>query len=187
MKYTTLLIVVFLFSLDISAQSVAGVKFGSSYNTAISLLEKRYGEPDIKARDFIYYEYITIGGITWDFVNFDFVSDTIGKTYMNKVLLCGLETTFEKAEDTVMNLFNMLAKKYLIISLYREDKSPKMSPTMVYFIGGLGTIDYNKYLFSVTIRNEDMEKYTNKEFYKNSYRVCLLYGPVDYTNPIEDF
>lgn len=153
-------------------KEVCGVKFGSSYDTAKEILQKKYGSPDILLSDEndIVYSYKSYAGVQFSKIMFHFQRNNYN-SYMNKCVMGIQCTTAQEAKERRDYIFSKVKEKYATWDEYTDDDGFK------YYLGGIsplgGEIGSG---FCV-----DIVKY-DKPYDGYNYFARIMYGDYNYLN-----
>lgn len=170
-------------------KSVCGVSFGSSRESALSLLKNKYGNPNILSTDnTIIFDNIKYGGIDFDTVYFMFQSDG-KKSYLNACIFVINAKTKAKAEQIMDLYYTTLSKKYYLSSTSDENGFRCYSGGVSPLWNGhwstlLDETNGQNYLTAVhtDVIEFDKEITTIKGIL---YGVRIIYGPYEYV--VEEF
>lgn len=163
MKKIIILFVSVLFFVSVSAQSIAGVSFGSSYESAKTALTNKWGKPVKIDNNTIIFENISYANHIFDVVHFCFQRDNSGKSYMNRCIFIKKAKYRKDAVDKMNHFASVLSDKYFIWQVGEENED-------FYLYGGESPLGDDKYLFSI-----DYIKYDS-----GGYAARIDYGPFEY-------
>lgn len=165
MKRFMLVVVLFVCTtFAYSQKSICGVDFGSSYESAKPILERKFGKADFEKNNNIYYYDRNYAGFTFDVINFRFQSDGYD-TYFNE---CSFGYKFEDIT---------LAKKFyniLLAELSAKYDYPEIGfdkDELPWAIGGKSPAPECEPGYFLSIEKIDKD---------NPYYVLLRYGPYNY-------
>lgn len=135
---------------------ICGVKFGSTYSQAKSILEKRFGEATISSQDEIIFVEKTYAGVYFDDLMFQFQAGVFNKCMMG--VICKDATDAKNQRDFIAK---KLEGKYELFEGIASDK-------FKYYLGGTSPVDGNDFGFLLHVRKlEDV------------WYAILMYGPYD--------
>ena len=145
--------------------SICGVKFGTSYSEAESVLENKFGDKVyfLSDKTQIVFEDKMYAGIIWDRMFFCFQSDGY-TSYLNRCILvinCKSADEAKKKRDAIKK---QMDDKYIILP-YTDEKTG-----FKFYLGGISPTDETKAGFSI-----DIIKYNN-----GTYGARLDYSPYNY-------
>lgn len=118
-----------LFTLNVFGQSVAGVSLRDEYSKVERTLEQRYGTAIVKEYNEISYKEITVGGITYEFSDFEFLyRNTTQDRRLNSVRFSNRFklTELNKAKSHRDYIASVYAKKYNDIEETKDEYGFKM-------------------------------------------------------------
>ena len=158
-----------LFSVIAAAQNniiseVCGVKFGTSFNEAKNILNKRYGIPSRVTDDgtLIAYEGKNYDGKVFDQLYFVFEKeDNFGFDVAVLSIACKTKNDAEKERDNIADLFK---------EKYNLDKRKNISGDIVYY-GGTSPLNNKGYGFRIEIYKDDDSSLTGE-----SYNARIIFG-----------
>lgn len=158
-----------LFSVIAAAQNniiseVCGVKFGTSFNEAKNILNKRYGIPSRVTDDgtLIAYEGKNYDGKVFDQLYFVFEKeDNFGFDVAVLSIACRTKNDAEKERDNIADLFK---------EKYNLDKRKNISGDIVYY-GGTSPLNNKGYGFRIEIYKDDDSSLTGE-----SYNARIIFG-----------
>lgn len=115
-----LLIGLLLISICANAQ-IADTQFGESQESVLQKLTNRFGYPDEGDYDDIHITYWnkSYAGHNWDYINFDFKTDSVGYTHLEYNCLTKDFITLESAKKYLVNLKSSLS--YSFTQAKKED------------------------------------------------------------------
>lgn len=162
-KFIIILVTAMLF-VSLSAQSIAGVSFGSSYESAKTALTNKWGEPSFIDKNCIGFEKVTYANHTFDNVYFDFQRDNNGKSYMNRCVFIKEAKDRNDAVNTMRHFSSVFSEKYGFIRQTGQDDED--------FIlrGGKSPLGDGNYLFTIDYIN----------YPSGGYAARIDYGPFEY-------
>ena len=166
MKRIVILFVSALFFVSLSAQSIAGVSFGSSYESAKASLINKWGKPARIDNNSIAFDYVSYANLSFDNVIFGFQRDNNGKSYMNRCIFVKHAKDRDEALEAMEQFHFVLQKKYLIYRVGEYDED-------FYYYGGNSPLGDDKDLFLI-----DYIKYTDDA--GGGYGARIYYGPFEY-------
>lgn len=112
MKRFILVAVVFVCTIfAYSQKSICGVDFGSSYESAKSILERKFGKAVLYNYNEIYYRNKTYAGLDFDDIFFGFQSDC-NRTYFNECFFVREEENIRNCKHFLRLLLSKLKVKY---------------------------------------------------------------------------
>lgn len=153
---------------------VCGVRFGSSYETAKAILQRKYGEPDYFGtnENTIVYHYKSYGGMNFTYMSFDFQRDG-ARSYMNQCVMGYDCKTAEEAKNKRDAIWDKARSKYTAWSEDIDDNGFKYYKSGCSPLGGFG----NGFVVDVVKFDEPYNGYR--------YFARIMYGPYNYVQ--EDF
>lgn len=163
MKKIITLFVSILFFVSLNAQSIAGVSFGASYESAKASLSNKWGKPSRFDNNSITFDYISYANHSFDRVHFYFQRDNYGKSYMNRCIFIKEAKDRDDAVNMMNHLATILSEKYNIYQWGQDDED-------FYYYGGDSPLGDNNYLFLI-----DYLKYDS-----GGYAARIDYGPFEY-------
>lgn len=150
---------------------ICGIKFGTSYETAQSILENKYGEAEYDythSKQTLTFKNKRYAGFRFDTIHFLFQSDGY-RSYMNGCVFILDAYSTEEAKEKRDKLYNRLHEKY-----YMQERIDKNG--FKYYLGGISPVDDNEAAFVINVIKYDKD--LAKQFYPYSAR--LMYGTYDY-------
>lgn len=160
-----------------TVNEICGIPFGSSYETAETKLDNKYGMADFHNRSMIVYYNKTYAGITFNSIMFLFESDGT-KSFMNGAVFILDTKTSKEAEEKRDLLYKQLSYKY-------EMESKDDSNGRKFYYGGYPPANTVLSLESIFQRGFIIEVIKrDKEFTKDAtpYFARLMYGRYKYVN-----
>lgn len=162
-----LIIIAFLISIKGHAQSsIAGVKFGETYDKASELLKVKFGNPDSEDGKEIVFADSFYAGLNFDLIMFGFQRGATG-SYFNRCIFIKSFKTADKAKLYRDDIVLQLKKRYTLISEVGKNG-------FKCYYGGVDPTDSKKDGFCLEILSPTPEI--------KWYGVRLYYGPYDYLN-----
>src|SRR5574344_506820 len=144
MKKLFLLFILMLSQNSFAQTSIAGVKFGSSYETAKQLLISKFGEPDLIDANSIMFCNKMYAGETFNGISFGFIRDGAGNSFLNSCVLVEDAKTLKDAIEFRDQLASVIGKSYEIDTLYDSENTK-------YYRGGVSPVDSTKYAFLIDV------------------------------------
>lgn len=167
MKKSIVLIALFLYSIFSYCQkSICGVDFGSSYETAKSILGHKFGQAEIDKDKEIWYFNRDYAGFNFSAIKFHFQSDGYN-TYFNECVFCNKFNDVSLAKKFEKKLLAKLSEKYENMVSDIDDNG------FLVVSGGVSPVSSGIYGFHVFVSKDDKE---------GEYIVFLGYGSYDYAN-----
>lgn len=165
MKNLVLFLFLLIPSVVFSQTSICGVDFGSSYSTAETVLENKFGDKDALFSDKtqIVFERKMYAGRLWSKMFFMFQSDGYQR-YFNRCILIRECDNAKEAKEIRDAIKTQMEEKYFIKD-YKDDDTG-----FVFYLGGTSPTDNNMPGFSIEIL----------KFKDKGYAVRLDYGPYNY-------
>jgi hypothetical protein len=180
MKKIILFLIVFAGAMNLCAQSVMGIDFGSSYETVKSKLQERVGEFHFieSSGKLECLSGIALGGFDFDYADFEFQYGN-GSSYFNYAYF-EKRYTLDAVRIAIKDrdfLFSLLKDKYVseFVDNYTNEDGYKC------YRFGLNPKDKESVLGQIIL-----EKAEGKDGKKRLY-LCLRYGPIYYIDKASDF
>lgn len=162
MKRFMLVVVLFVCTtFAYSQKSICGVDFGSSYESAKSILERKFGKADGDKKDEICSLNREYEGFKFNGILFTFQSDGYN-TYFNDCFFFKKFMDFASAKEFSRNLFIRLAEKY-------DNIKTAAFENFVGAMGGKSPVSDNDFGFFLVTEKDNI-----------GYTVTLEYGPYNY-------
>lgn len=169
-KYRDFLFRIFAYN---TVMEICNVPFGSSYEKAIDILQKKYGnyDPLFSTKESVMYKNKKYAGVDFDAMFFLFQSDGT-QSYFNGAIFCIDCKTKSEAINTKQIMHDKLSKKYIgFANLDHDDVYMSM--------GGISPVPTaDKANFGVRIDIVDYGE--SGSILGNPYGVRLIYGPYQY-------
>lgn len=146
---------------------VCGVRFGSSYENAKAILERKYGEPDHMNENTISYRYKSYGGMIFTDIVFYFQRDD-NHSYMNQCVMGYECRTAEEAKNKRDEIFTKAESKYNAWHENVDDNGFKYYESGCSPLGGFG----NGFVIDVV---KHREPYNGCRYFAR-----IMYGPYQY-------
>lgn len=167
MKRFMLVVVLFVCTtFAYSQQSICGVDFGSSYESAKTILEGKFGKADSYENNKLYYYDREYAGFGFDAIIFTFQSDGYN-TYFNDCFFGCKFTDITLAKQFHNILLTKLCAKYSYPRIGADENG------LPWAIGGKSPVSGYEPGYHLFMEKDDKDK---------SYYVCLDYGPYNYVN-----
>lgn len=147
-----------------SQKSICGVDFGSSYESAKSILERKFGEAASYGHNEIWYRDKTYAGLVFDDIYFGFQAD-INRTYFNKCFFVREEKNVQSCKHFLRLLLSKLKVKYDTEMHEELDENG-----FLFAWGGHSPISEEDIGFRVFVVKDKI------------YQIFLTYGDYDYIN-----
>ena len=153
-----------------TVREICSVPFGTSYERAKEMLEKKYGYPEYNPdRTVITYKNKNYAGILFDSIHFLFQSDGI-RSYMNGCVFILNAKTLSEAKKKQEMLHEKLSEKYTMLDEIDRNGNK-------YYLGGYSPIPEDEGVgFTIEILKYDSE--LSKIF--DPYAARLAYGRYNY-------
>lgn len=146
--------------------SIAGVKFGESYEKTVELLEAKYGKINLTNTNEVTVLVSYYAGFYFDYILFGFQRDS-KSSYFNRCIFIKCFDTVDEAKRYRDDIASQLKRYYKLVSEVRANG-------LKCFYGGIDPTCSNRDGFCLEIICDASES--------KSYNVRLYYGPYDYLN-----
>lgn len=162
-----LIIIAFFISIKGHAQSsIAGVKFGETYEKASELLKSKFGNPDSEDNREIVFSDSFYAGFNFDLIMFGFQRET-SSSYFNRCIFIKSFKTPDRAKLYRDDIAEQLKSRYKLVTEIGQNG-------FKCYYGGVDPTDSEKDGFCLEILSPTPEV--------KWYDVRLYYGPYNYLN-----
>ncbi len=140
---------------------ICGVKFGTSYSSAKTTLEARFGKDESTNTDYLLFWEKSYAGISFDLIQFKFVA-----SQLNQVKFTIFSKTVQEARSERDKIVEILKRKYSLTQKTDDDGE-------ISYRGGTSPLNDDKYGFFVYVQASSiLEEYP--------FVTVLNYGPYGY-------
>ena len=156
---------------------ICGLPFGSSYETARNILDRKYGRPTYSTQNNIMYKSITYGGVRFDDVVFFFQHDG-NNSYLNQIIFVQNARSWKDAVQIKDGFRERLSRRYSFIYPIDEELTVGGLPPAQFI--KMGKVDNPRttaemgFGFEIKIISQNEPEYP--------YFVRIMYGPYEYVN-----